>query len=60
MPMPGVITDGKLTCKVCQCTHFEVSHVYEWTAQGKVRRRQCRHCGWVVKTIEMPIDKNEP
>lgn len=52
---PGYIKDGQLTCRVCGCHHFDVVNTYAWGETGKERRRQCRHCGWIVRTREIPI-----
>lgn len=56
--VPGEKPDGtmKLECPQCGCKHFEVEHVYPWTAAGKLRRRQCRNCGWILRTIETPVE----
>lgn len=57
--MPGVKTDGSgLICKECGCRDFRVVNSYLFQDDSKLRRRQCRHCGNIVKTVEtvMPDD----
>lgn len=40
-----------LECPKCGCRHFWTVHTLPRT-KCVVRRRQCRHCGWVVRTQE--------
>lgn len=56
--VPGETLTGKveIVCKMCGCKHFEVVNSLPWTEQGKPRRRQCRNCGWILKTIETPVE----
>lgn len=57
--VPGDSAGGafQMVCKKCGCRHFEVVNTYGWTPEGKARRRQCRNCGWILKTVERPIDE---
>lgn len=42
-----------LKCPVCWCRDFWVTNVYR--EDGSIlRRRVCRHCGRVLKTVEKP------
>lgn len=53
--LPGESPDGKpsgLVCRVCGCQDFRVANSYPFTTSGKLRRRQCRHCGLIVVTQE--------
>ena len=44
--------DGRLTCPLCGCQHFSVTHSYPWVAGFKKRRRTCDNCSWPVTTTE--------
>jgi len=45
-----------LVCPRCGCRHFRV--VYTRPAYGGrvARRRECRHCGRRITTIERPVN----
>lgn len=45
---------GRPVCPRCGGQHFHVSHSLPWASGEKRRRRQCRHCGWVMTTVEKP------
>lgn len=55
--LPKPIKDGKLTCPQCGCQDFRTSHTRPWEAGGKRRRKVCRHCGWSVSTVEVPVEE---
>lgn len=55
--LPRYLDDaGRPKCPHCGCQNFHVSHSFPWDAGGKRRRRQCRHCGWVLNTVEVVED----
>lgn len=47
---------GRPVCPRCGCQHFHVSHSFPWESGRKRRRRQCRHCGLVLTTVEVVDD----
>lgn len=49
--LPGQDGDG-LKCRACGCRDLRVVNTYPFTDGKKVRRRQCRHCGLIVRTCE--------
>ena len=51
---PGVEPGGGLVCEHCGCRHFRVVYTRPHRAGGVLRRRECRHCGRRLTTIEQP------
>jgi transcriptional regulator NrdR family protein len=46
--------DKGLICRDCGCRHFYTTHT-EPLKDGRIRRRrECRHCGRKVVTMELP------
>jgi len=44
-----------LSCRKCGCRHFEVLDTRA-TYGGRIRRRRtCRHCGYLLVTVESAI-----
>lgn len=42
-----------LECPKCGCGHFDVASGPQLRDDGRRhRRRYCRHCGWMIRTIE--------
>ena len=48
---PDPATVG-LTCRHCGCRHFYVVYTRRAPGAKLVRRRECRHCGRRMTTIE--------
>lgn len=44
-----------LRCAGCGCGHFRVVYTRQARSERVVRRRECRHCGRRMTTIERPI-----
>lgn len=44
-----------ITCPQCGCKHFYTVNTYPWNNGTKLRRRQCRHCKYIVETEEKVI-----
>jgi len=58
---PGVAPDAEgIVCRRCGCGHFRVLYTRPATRGGIRRRRECRHCGTRVTTIERPSDDQQP
>jgi len=45
-PAPG------LECRGCGCRHFETIYTRPWAPGKIIRRRECRHCGTRMTTVE--------
>ncbi len=56
--LPSAIgPDGGLQCPKCGCADMRVTNSYNWEAGGRKRRRACRHCGWSITTVEVPVQE---
>jgi len=44
--------DAGLTCRECGCRHFRVIYTRKASGDRIVRRRECRHCGRRITTVE--------
>ncbi|MBX3384597.1 MAG: transposase [Phycisphaeraceae bacterium] len=53
-PVPSPLPKG-LVCPKCGCQHFEVLSTRGAPSGAVRRRRQCRHCGRRVTTVERPV-----
>jgi hypothetical protein len=47
----GVPAEG-LVCRACGCSHFYTVSTRAGVKNTIVRRRECRHCGRRVSTVE--------
>ena len=47
--------DKGLTCRKCGCKHFRVIYTREHYESSMRRRRECRHCGYRITTLEKPL-----
>ena len=54
----GLPADG-LECPGCGCRHFSVVYTRPWRPGRIVRRRECRHCGRRMTTIEQALEAPE-
>lgn len=48
-----------LECPRCGCGHFEVVETRPAPGGRIRRRRECRHCGWRITTLEMRLGDAE-
>lgn len=58
---PGVPPEEKrdgIVCPVCHCRHFRVLYTRK-VRRGIKRRRECRHCGKRLSTIEKPKEPGD-
>lgn len=56
---PSETQEKGLTCPDCGCQHFRVIYTRP-AARGRIeRRRECRHCGRRITTIEKAKDVAE-
>lgn len=44
-----------LECRRCGCHHFRVIYTRPMPDGRIQRRRECRHCGWRVTTVERAV-----
>ena len=50
---PGVEPDDRgLACRRCGCRHFYVLYTRQAAGGRILRRRECRHCGLRLSTVE--------
>lgn len=49
-----------LVCPRCQCRELFVTGVRQIYGNRKRRRRECRHCGQIIYTLERVIDSRPP
>jgi transcription elongation factor Elf1 len=49
-------SDRGIECPRCGCRHFEVVYTRPVRGGRVQRRRQCRHCGRRITTVEKPIN----
>ena len=57
---PGQAPDARgLTCPRCGCHHFRVVETRRVEGGRIRRRRECRHCGWRVSTVEREVANGE-
>ena len=47
-----------LTCRNCGCGHFRVIYSRPIREKQIIRRRECRHCGKRMTTLEHELGKN--
>lgn len=59
---PGVDPEDAegLVCPDCGCRHFRVVSTRRALRGRILRRRECRHCGKRLTTMEKPTDATEP
>ncbi|MCA9221526.1 MAG: hypothetical protein KDA71_14445 [Planctomycetales bacterium] len=48
--------DRGLTCRQCGCKHFRVIYTRAGRSGKVIRRRECRHCGRRITTLEKPVE----
>jgi len=53
---PDAVDSGGLICTRCGCRHFRTLYTRPNPRGGVTRRRECRHCGKRLTTIERPRD----
>lgn len=49
-----------IRCPACGCGHFRVVYTRKTVGQRIVRRRECRHCGRRLSTIEQARGSGPP
>lgn len=54
--VPGVEPGAGLECPKCGCRHFRVLYTRPGGKGNIRRRRECRHCGRRLTTVEKPAD----
>lgn len=54
-PRPSAEVTRGIQCPACGCGHFRVIYTRKTVGQRIVRRRECRHCGRRLSTIEKAI-----
>jgi len=47
-----------LACRHCGCGHFRVIYSRPMREKQIIRRRECRHCGKRMTTLEHELGKN--
>lgn len=52
---PKRADDRGLRCRHCGCRHFRVIYTRKSWGEKLLRRRECRHCGKRLTTIERAI-----
>ena len=53
---PGAAPGAGLECAGCGCRHFRVVYTRPGRQGSIRRRRECRHCGRRLTTVERPSD----
>ena len=59
---PGVSPESLekgLVCGRCNCRHVRVIYTRPGAAGEVIRRRECRHCGFRVTTVETVAKKRD-
>ena len=49
-----------LKCRACGCKQFRVIYTRPYRGGGLVRRRECRHCGRRMTTLERVVGEPAP
>jgi len=58
--VPGRAPGDGLLCRRCGCRHFRTIYTRPGAFGSVRRRRECRHCGLRITTVERTCDDPRP